>query len=41
MGDTRVLSIIVIGTAINQLETNVPLINTLCLRLLFLLDPVA
>ena len=33
MGDTRVPSLIVIGTAINQLETKVPLITTHCLRL--------
>ena len=33
MGDTHVPSLIVIGTAINQLETKVSLITTRCLRL--------
>ena len=34
MGDTRVLSLIVTGTAINQLETKVSLKTIFCLRLL-------
>ena len=34
MGDTRVLSIIVTGIAINQLETKVSLKTICCLRLL-------
>ena len=33
MGDTRVPSLIVIGTAINQLETKVSLKTICCLRL--------
>ena len=33
MGDTRVQSLIVIGTAINQLETKVSLKIICCLRL--------
>ena len=33
MGDTRVPSVIVIGTAINQLETKVSLKTICCLRL--------
>ena len=33
MGDTRVGSLIVIGTAINQLETKVSLKTICCLRL--------
>ena len=33
MGDTRVPSLIVIGTAINQLETKVSLKTSCCLRL--------
>ena len=33
MGDTCVSSLIVIGTDINQLETNVSLITICCLRL--------
>ena len=34
MGDTRVPSLIVIGTAINQLDTKVSLKTICCLRLL-------
>ena len=36
MDDTRVPSLIVIGTAINQLETKVSLKTICCLRLLML-----
>ena len=33
MGDTRVPSLIIIGTAINQLETKISLKTICCLRL--------
>ena len=33
MGDTCISSLIIIGTAINQLKTNVSLITICCLRL--------
>ena len=38
MGDTRVPSLIVIGTAINQLETKVSLITVCCLRLFVIVN---